>query len=118
MGVFTIELEIGDPQATRFERVSALVDTGASHTSLPASMLRNLGVTPHDRGRFQLANGQIVLRDVGQTSVRLDGRIKATVVVFGDEGSMPLLGAVTLGEFRLGVDPVAQKLVEVTAYLT
>lgn len=41
-----------------------------------------------------------------------------TVVIFADEAAMPLLGGVTLEEFRLGVDPVAQKLVDVTAYLT
>ena len=116
--MFTVELEVGDPDASRFDRVRALVDTGASHTALPGSMLRALGVQPHDSGRFQLANGQIVTRDVGQTAVRIDGRIKTTVVVFADEGSTPLLGAVTLEGFRLGVDPVAQELIEVTAYLT
>ncbi len=41
-----------------------------------------------------------------------------TIVVFADEGATPLLGAVTLEEFRLGVDPVGKQLIEVTAYLT
>jgi predicted aspartyl protease len=100
VGVFTSELEVGDAQATRFQRVSALVDAGASHTARPGSMLRSLGLTPHDRGRFQLADGSIVVREVGRTWVRLDGRSETTIVVFGDEGSMPRLGAVTLEEFR------------------
>lgn len=116
--MFKVDVDIGDAQATRFERIQALVDTGASHTALPASVLRRLGVMPHDRGRFQLADGSIVTREIGRTWVRIDGRAETTIVVFGDEGSMPLLGAVTLEEFWLGVDPVAKKLIEVTAYLT
>jgi len=118
MGVFSIPIECGDPQGEQFEGVDALVDTGASHTALPASMLRRLGVQPREQGRFQLADGSVVLRDVGQTWVRINGRSVITVVVFADEGAVPLLGAVTLEEMRLGVDPVARKLVEVTAYLT
>jgi len=118
MSVFTVPVEFGDPDGERFERVDALVDTGASHTALPASKLRALGVEPREQGRFQLANGTVVTRGVGQTWVRIDGRTIMTVVVFSDEGAAPLLGAVTLEELRLGVDPVARKLVEVTAYLT
>jgi clan AA aspartic protease len=118
MHVFTVAVEFGDPQGERFERVDALVDTGASHTALPVSMLRRLGVEAREQGRFQLANGTVVMLDVGRTWIRIDGRSGVTMVVFADEGSTPLLGAVTLGELRLGVDPVARKLVEVTAYLS
>lgn len=118
MGVFTVTVELGDQQGERFELVDALVDTGASHTALPASMLRRLGVEAREKGRFQLADGTIVTRDVGQTWIRIDGRPVMTIVVFADEGALPLLGAVTLEELRLGVDPVARKLIEVTAYLT
>ncbi len=116
--MFTVPIELADPQGGRFGRVDALVDTGASHTALPASMLRRLGVVAREKGRFQLANGARVTRDVGQTWIRTDGRSIMTIVVFADEGATPLLGAVTLEEFRLGVDPLAKRLIEVTAYLT
>jgi len=39
-------------------------------------------------------------------------------VVFGEDGGPLLLGAVTLEEFGLGVDPVARKLVPVPGLLT
>lgn len=90
--MFKVPVEVGDPAGERFEEVDALVDTGASHTAMPASMLRRLGVQAHEKGRFQLANGAIVTRDVGQTWVKIDGRPVMTVVVFSDEGSQPLLG--------------------------
>ena len=54
MGTFRVPIEIGDPQGDRFERVEALVDTGASYSVLPASVLRQLEVTPHDHVTFIL----------------------------------------------------------------
>jgi hypothetical protein len=40
-----------------------------------------------------------------------------TIVVFGDEGALPLLGAFTLEEFGLSVDPVGRKLIPVPGLL-
>ena len=110
-------IEAGDPQAQRFRAVEALVDTGASYTTLPAPLLRDLGVAPHGRRPFLLATGGTVMRDIGRTWVRIDGRVEMTIVVFGDPDGLPLLGAVTLEEFGLGVDPVARKLVPVPGLL-
>lgn len=85
---------------------------------LPASLLRELDVQATGRRPFMLANGEMTARDVGQTWVRLDGREVMTVVVFGEEGGPVLLGAVTLEEMGLGVDPPGQKLIEVPGLLT
>ncbi|MDP2948553.1 MAG: retroviral-like aspartic protease family protein [Chloroflexota bacterium] len=117
MGTFHYAIEVGDPQGTRFERVEALVDTGASYTVAPAPMLQQLGVTPHDRVVFFLADGRQIERDVGQTWVRIDGRSVITLVVFGDEGADTLLGAYTLEGLRLGVDPANQRLVRTPGLL-
>ena len=116
MGVFSVTVEIGDPQSRRFQTVEALVDTGSSYTSLPASKLRELGVSPHARQRFAIADGRVIESDVGRTWVRIDGRTEMTIVVFADEGTQPLLGAVTLEEFGLGIDTMAQRLVPVVGY--
>ena len=83
MGTFWVDLEIGDPDNTRFERVNALVDTGSTYSVMPASLLAQLDVARVDRQRFILANGQRIHRDIGETSVRIDGRIRTTLVVFG-----------------------------------
>ncbi len=118
MGTFSVTIEAGDPQGQRFSPVQALVDTGASYTVLPSSLLHELGVTPHGQRPFLLATGVTVTRNVGRTWVRIDGRVEMTIVVFGDEGTLPLLGAVTLEEFGLGVDPIARKLIPVPGLLT
>ena len=117
MGTFRVSIEIGDPQGESYEPVDALVDTGSTYTTLPGSLLRRLGVPSHRQAEFELADGRIVQLDVGQTSVRIDGQSAIVPVVFADEGSEPLLGAVTLEIFLLAVEPVRQRLVPVRGLL-
>ena len=83
MGAFRVEIEIGNPEGTRFEVTNALLDTGASYATVPGSMLRALGVPPHDQFTFILADGRRIRRDVGQTWIRIDGRSVITLIVFG-----------------------------------
>lgn len=110
-------MEVGDPQGGNFEAVDALVDTGASYSMLPASLLRRLGVAPHGQRPFLLADGRRVTREIGQTRIRIEDQTLMTVVVFGDEDTQCLLGAVTREEFGLGIDPVARKRMPVPGYL-
>ncbi|MDP2948550.1 MAG: clan AA aspartic protease [Chloroflexota bacterium] len=117
MGTFRVRIEIGDPQGERFEAVEALVDTGASHTALPASVLRELGIEPYERGAFRLADGRLVELDIGQTWVQVNGKRAITQVVFADEATEPLLGAVTLEQLGLGIDPVTKQLIPVPRLL-
>lgn len=46
---------------------------------------------------------------MAETRVRLGTQERTTLVVFGDEGSLPLLGAYTLEAFALGVDPLGRR---------
>ena len=115
MGTFRVELEIGDPSGERFEQVDALVDSGATYTFVPGSLLRELGVEPHRTMSLQMADGTRIQRDFGRAWLKLDGEREVSPVIFGDEGVTPLLGAVTLEIFGLGIDPVNTRLVPVTA---
>lgn len=117
MGTFRVNIGIGDPQGQQYTAVEALVDTGSTYSVAPASLLRGLGIVPHDRGEFVLADGTRVEREIGQTWVRIDGRAAIAPVVFGDEGAAPLLGAVTLEIFRLAPDPVGHRLIPVPGLL-
>ena len=117
MGTFTVIIEVGDVQGQRFEQIDALVDTGATLTSVPASLLENLGVTPARRGTFRLANGQRVEMGMGETRVRVEGLETSTWVLFGQEDAPILLGALTLEALLLGVDPFNRRLVPVEGLL-
>ena len=117
MGTFHVTIEVGDPQGQRYEPVDALVDSGATYTVLPASMLRRLGVHPRSIRSFAIADGSRISRDVGITWMRIGDEECAAPVVFGDENARPLLGAVTLEIFGLGIDPVKTRLISVDGLL-
>lgn len=117
MGILRIEIGIGDAERERWTTLEALVDTGASITAVPASVLRDLGVEPTMRRRFESAHGVSREMEVGQTWVRVEGEEVFTYVLFNDEGTTPLLGALALEMAFLGVDPVHQKLVSVAGLI-
>ena len=117
MGTFRVDIEIGDPEGARFQAVNALVDTGASYTTVPGSVLGGLGVSPHDQFTFILADGRRIQRDVGRTWVRTNGKSEVTLIVFGEEGTDSLLGAYTLQGLLLGVDTPNERLIPVPGLL-
>ena len=108
-----MSVEIGDRDRRRWTEISALVDTGASITSLPASILRDLDVPVLFRQEFRFAQGEVRRMDVGQTWIRVERREVMTLVLFSDEGTPPLLGAMALEGVFMGVDPHAMKLIPV-----
>ena len=117
MGTFTVALQVADPEGRHYETVEAMVDSGATYTALPGSILERLGVAPHSARSFVLADGSRVERGFGRTWMRLNGREDVSPVVFCDEGAQPLLGAVTLEIFSLGIDPVNGRLIPVDAFM-
>lgn len=64
MGTFRMSIEVGDPAGEHYEAVEAVVDTGATYTSLPADLLRGLGVVPHTRATFVLAEPDVGFQDL------------------------------------------------------
>lgn len=71
MGTFRVAIEIGDAVGERWETIEALVDTGATYTTVPAELLRRLGVMPYTRDTFVLADGRRVEHDIGQSWIRV-----------------------------------------------
>ena len=117
MSIFNMKIEVGNSDRSRFYTVEALVDTGATYTQLPGSILRSLGVIPFGSMDFILADGQSITRDIGETPLRIDDMVRTSPVIFADEGSHALLGAVTLEIFGLGVDPVNERLISIGGLL-
>ena len=113
MGTFSVEIGIGSRDRDQWVTLDALVDTGAFVTSAPASVLRGLGVEPRWTQEFELADGGTREMEIGEARVRVGGRDITTLVMFNDEGSMPLLGALTLEGASMGVDPVEKRVVPI-----
>ena len=111
MSSFTIPIEIGDTAGERWATMDALVDTGAFITSVPASVLRSLGVQPTGTRRVRFGQGEVRELDYAQTWLRCDDQEIMTFVLFNEEGTTPLLGAYALEGLFVAVDPVEQRLV-------
>lgn len=117
MGAFRVPVDIGTITGERFERIEALVDTGATYTWVPRQVLYRLGVQPEEVWPFVLADGREVTYPIASVRVRFKGRDRLTVAVFGEPDSEALLGVVTLEEFGLAADPVHRRLMPVPGLL-
>lgn len=117
MGHFWVPVDVGDPLGERFASIQALVDTGATYTWIPRDILDRLGVVPEEDWPFELADGREVQYPVALTQIKLGGRARPTIVVFGQPGSKPILGVVALEVFRLAADPVNHRLISVPGLL-
>jgi predicted aspartyl protease len=64
-----------------------------------------------------LADERVVEYEVGEARLRIDGRERTALVVFGPDDATPLLGATTLELFNVTVDPVRRLLEPVPGLL-
>ena len=96
MVTFTQRVAIAPIGGGRLKELEALVDTGATYTWIPPSVLEELGMTSEEQLTFVLAYGREVSYPIAQVRIRLNGRERFAICVFGEEGTEPLLGAVTL----------------------
>ena len=111
MGTFTWPLRISSMDGQHSLDLEATVDTGAFYTTLPARLLRELGIEPMGTRRFLLADGRRVEMEYGQAWATIDGESVVTIVAFGEDNAPSLLGAYTLEGLALEVDPSSQRLV-------
>ena len=106
MGTFQVDIGVGNPLGGDLLPVSALVDTGATHSVMPETLLRELRLTPLRRSGFRVAGGGRVEYGVGEARFRVDGQERTCPVVFGSDAQY-LLGATTLEIFQLMVYPAS-----------
>jgi predicted aspartyl protease len=89
-----------------------LVDTGSDFTWIPSEILDRIGIAPVKKDlQIQMANGQIITRDVGYAILRVDKYETIDEVVFARHGDMLLLGARAMEGMNIHVDPRRKKLV-------
>ena len=117
MGTFNWPMQITSLDGEQGRELEATVDTGATYTVLPSSLLREMGISATRQAQFELADGRRVEMDMGEAQVTINGEAVTTLVVFGEDNAPPLLGAYTLEGLLLAVDPVNQRLVPTHAIL-
>ena len=118
MGLFNVEIIVANHEhSERRVSMEALVDTGAFLSAVPASVLHELDVTPVRRQTVRFADGSTRRMELGLVRMQIDDRETVTQVMFNEEGTQPLLGALTLEELFMIVDPVEQKLAPMGAIM-
>lgn len=112
MGVFSTTVSIGNLEGGDALEVQALIDTGASDSMFPASMLEYLHLRPRSQVDYVLADGSEVTYGRGQARVSIGDRDGICPVIFGPEGDDNcLIGATTLQILMFTVDSTNETLV-------
>ena len=110
MSIFTVPISVGHPNGGDLYPINAVVDTGAAHSMLPASLLADLSVPAEEELGFILADGSRVRYGFGMARFGIDGVERQCPVIFGTDGNY-LLGATALETFNLPADPGGERLV-------
>ena len=112
MGTFTVEVQLAHPaRPDKKQELKLLVDTGSAYTWVPSTVLGVLGLSPTTSRRVKTIQGNVVERPAAEVLLTLDGQTLHTICLFGQPGELEVLGAVTLEQFGLGVDPIQQRLI-------
>ena len=111
MGITQVTVAVcnpGDPEK-RWEGLF-LVDTGAVDCMVPGNRLREIGIEPRGKRRFELADGSETIMDIGVAQVEFMGEFSGATVIFGKDDVEPILGVTALESVGIEVDPKNQRL--------
>ena len=112
MGEVRVAIVVENPRTgARSEELTALADTGATLTVVPATALHQVGIDPVGTVAVVLADGRRVSRRVGNAVIAIDGESVPCRVLFGEADDAVLLGLTVLEQLGLAVDPVQRRLV-------
>lgn len=111
MGLTHLTVRVTNPSdSKRHKDVQFLIDSGAIYTVVPRPILDELGISPHSKRSFVMANGDKYQRQMGNAGFIYKKHKGAATVVFGEKDDLPLLGATTLESLGLMLDPIHRKL--------
>jgi clan AA aspartic protease len=111
MGHSWVDIEISDLERKHSKQVQALVDTGASLTTLPKKIADELGIEPITQEHVSTGAGTITITR-GRAWIKLKGKEDAFPVWISDFIDRILLGVVVLESFGFKVDPTTGMLEE------
>ena len=110
MGLTHVVVRLFNSDSANTYEADFLVDTGSMDTMAPASALKKLGIQPDGNDLYELASGEFVEYEYGSAKVELMGEVVPIRIVFGPDGSAPILGVVALETAGYIVDPKNQAI--------
>jgi len=94
-----------------------LVDSGATYTVLPQTVWKKLKLEAKRTQSFILADGTVMQRKVSECYIEIPQGACHTPVILGEKHDEALLGAVTLEELAVVLNPFERKLQPMQARL-
>lgn len=104
LGIFNAPFTVYSPDMSLSHALIGLVDTGAFHTVIPASILETLDIPVYASRDYTLADGSMAALPMGAAHVELEGEIIPVPVLFGIDRRNILIGATTLEIFGYAAD--------------
>ena len=95
MPTFTIDVLVGNPLGGKLTKISAIVDSAATDSVLPKSLMAELGIKATDQITVQEVGGTSVI-DRGRARFSISGEERTCPVLFGPD-YLALVGASFLG---------------------
>jgi clan AA aspartic protease len=111
MGAVHVTVAIRNPaEPDRFWEELFLVDTGATDSMVPRSHLESIGLKPKGSRIYELADGTELKLDITTADIEFMGELVGGTVIYGEEGTEPILGVTALESVGIEVDPRNQRL--------
>jgi len=110
MGLTHVVVRLFNSDSENTYEADFLVDTGSMDTMAPATALRKLGIQPDGKDLYELANGEVVAYEYGSAKVEFMGEVVPIRIIFGPDGTAPILGVVALETAGYIVDPKNQAI--------
>ena len=118
MGATYVDVRIRNPaDPHRSWTGRFLVDTGAFDSLVPREHLEGIGLQPRGRRGYVLADGKPATLDITIAEIEFEGEVVGGTIVYGEEGSEPLLGVTVLESAGFEVDPRNEVLKRLPAVL-
>ncbi|MEM2429097.1 MAG: aspartyl protease family protein [Nitrososphaerales archaeon] len=116
LGHVWVKTKIGDENRTKLIEVDALVDTGATLTTIPRKIALELNLKLTGKSIVETGAGRLEL-ERSRIWIELEGRSEIVPILVSDIIDKVLIGTTTLEILGLQVDPLTGKLKEWTLLL-
>lgn len=110
MGTFKVPISIANVNGGEARQVEALVDTGATKSKAPESLLYELSIRPYDTDVVEIGDGSLEKWAVCTAAITYQGKSAECPVWVGPEDASVLLGATALQMLGFKVDPINETL--------
>ena len=87
-----------------------LVGSGAIDCMVPANRLAEIGLKPKGLRTYELADGTELKMETTTGQIEFMGEIGGATIIFGPEGTEPILGLTALASAGIEWDPRSQEL--------